>query len=163
GRGEARTHARVEEDDLTVLRVEVPDARLSSRHFQVAHLGGKRVVQDLGSKNGTVVRGARITHAPLEDGDVVQARGAFFVSRAAALPPEAPAAPHAVEKGPDGLTTLVPAFARELEGFEAVATSTIPVMLQGETGTGKELAARALHRLSGREGPFVAVNCGALP
>jgi len=45
----------------------------------------------------------------------------------------------------------------------AVARSQVAVVLQGETGTGKEVVARAVHALAGRPGPFVAVNCGALP
>jgi transcriptional regulator with PAS, ATPase and Fis domain len=50
-----------------------------------------------------------------------------------------------------------------LRALAEVAPSTLPVLVRGETGTGKELAARAVHARSGRAGPFVAVNCGALP
>jgi transcriptional regulator with GAF, ATPase, and Fis domain len=62
-----------------------------------------------------------------------------------------------------GLLTLSPDLAREIAKLESVARSTVPVILEGETGTGKEVAARAIHALSGRRGDFVAVNCGALP
>ncbi len=48
--------------------------------------------------------------------------------------------------------------------IDRVADSAVPVVVQGETGTGKELVAKALHAGgSRRKGPFVAINCGALP
>lgn len=44
-----------------------------------------------------------------------------------------------------------------------MAPTNATVLIRGETGTGKEIAARELHRLSGRQGPFIVVNCGAIP
>lgn len=46
--------------------------------------------------------------------------------------------------------------------IERVAPSQLPVLVHGETGTGKELVARALHGLSQRDGSFIAINCGAI-
>lgn len=55
-----------------------------------------------------------------------------------------------------------PASKAILDYIEMIAPSEAPVLVSGETGTGKELVARHLHSLSGRSGPFVAVNCGAI-
>lgn len=53
---------------------------------------------------------------------------------------------------------------RELRRLvQAIGPSRVDVLLMGETGTGKEVVARALHAASGCSGPFVAINCGALP
>jgi transcriptional regulator with GAF, ATPase, and Fis domain len=51
-----------------------------------------------------------------------------------------------------------------LKQIERVADSPLTILIQGETGTGKELVARAIHQLSARrEGPFIALDCGAIP
>jgi DNA-binding NtrC family response regulator len=64
---------------------------------------------------------------------------------------------------PLGMRTLLPAFAVQLDAVARVAPTSVPVLVLGETGTGKEVMARAIHGLSRRAGAFVAVNCGALP
>lgn len=57
-----------------------------------------------------------------------------------------------------------PAFLQALDLIARMARFSAPVLIQGETGTGKELAARAIHYQSARhDGPFVPVNCGAMP
>src|SRR5216110_2362185 len=57
-----------------------------------------------------------------------------------------------------------PAFRRMLTLIEQIADSSATILIQGESGAGKELVARAIHERSGRRtGPFVAVNCAALP
>ena len=66
-----------------------------------------------------------------------------------------------------GLAKLVgadPAFRRTIEKIPIAARSGSPVLITGETGTGKELCARAIHHLSPRSSfPFIPVDCGALP
>jgi transcriptional regulator with PAS, ATPase and Fis domain len=55
-----------------------------------------------------------------------------------------------------------PTSAALLKYIERIAPSEAPVLINGETGTGKELIARHIHLLSGRKGPFLAINCGAI-
>jgi two-component system NtrC family response regulator len=64
----------------------------------------------------------------------------------------------------DGMLGTSPQMQEVFAAIRKVATTDVPILIVGESGTGKELVARAIHRQSFRnEGPFVAINCAAIP
>jgi len=162
GRGSARSVERRADRDL-VLRVA--DARMSSTHFVIRRSEQGFVVRDQGSRNGTLRNGEVVAEAALEDGDVLEAGRTFFVFRELEEKGDALLRP---DDGPGRvalpvLATMAVPLAEVFRSVERVASSKLTVLLEAESGTGKELVARAVHALSGRKGPFVAVNCGAIP
>jgi transcriptional regulator with PAS, ATPase and Fis domain len=141
--------------------LRLPDGRVSERHAVVDRQGDELRFEDLGSLNGSFSRGAAMRSAPLADGQIVVVGRTVLLfrrgMRGAWLGPAAEVA------GVPELRTLSPEAAHVHDLLARAAPSPVPVLLRGETGTGKEVAARALHTLSRRAGRFVAVNCGALP
>jgi DNA-binding NtrC family response regulator len=122
---------------------------------------------DLGSKNGTAVNGEPITRASLVDGDLIEVGGVMLVYRDEATSTEVGdvdlSATSAAPWASSLFRTASVEVERRLHDIAKVAPSMVPTLIRGETGTGKELTARAMHTLSGRRGPFVPVNCGSLP
>jgi transcriptional regulator with GAF, ATPase, and Fis domain len=147
-----------------VLRISVPDPRMSGMHARVHKVLGRWVVEDAGSKNGTFCDGQRIATAPLGDDALLELGHSFFVFRES-LPRADPAFVDGKDLRPlaRGMATLSPVFNVALQRVATFARGKVPVLVRGESGTGKELIAAAIHELSGRPGPFVPVNCGALP
>ena len=156
GRGDARRVQRAGR----VLVIEVPDSALSTSHARLLRERVGWVADDAGSKNGTRVNGAPAVRAVLCDGDVVEAAQTFFVLRTGSG--TADPGDLAVDIAAGDLATLEPQLAAALAALDRVARADVALLILGETGTGKEIVARAAHVLSGRRGPYVAVNCGAI-
>jgi DNA-binding NtrC family response regulator len=113
------------------------------------------MLEDLGSRNGTLLRGELVRCVSLADGDVFEAGRTLFMFREVSAPP-------AVQEAHAGLDTLAPELSMAFQQLLRIAPSDVAVVLRGETGSGKEVVARAIHEHSGRRGRFVPVNCGAL-
>jgi len=164
GRGEERTWTRESGAGESALRLALPDGWMSTRHATVRRGDAGWMVRDEGSKNGTFLNGAAVGEATLADGDLIEAGSTCFLFRdRARRDPREPADLVAGTARHPALATLNPELARELAALVPLASASVPIVLAGATGTGKELTARAVHDLSGRPGAFVAVNCGALP
>src|SRR5262249_44665194 len=132
-------------------------------HFTIVRAGDGHLLRDAGSRNGTRLNGVEKQVFPLNDGDVVEAGRAVFVYRISPPDDEVEALDASPSDTSTGFSTISPVVASRLRTLPRLAQSNLPVLLQAETGTGKELLSRALHELSGRTGPFIAVNCGAIP
>jgi transcriptional regulator with AAA-type ATPase domain len=147
------------------LRIGLPDPEISSKHLRLQSLVGGWVADDPGSKNGTLLDGRRISREQIGDGAILELGHTFLLFRSALPTASGDLLMEARDPQPalQGLLTISPLFAGELDRVRAVALSRVPVLLLGESGTGKELLAAAIHRLSGRTGPFQPVNCGAIP
>jgi DNA-binding NtrC family response regulator len=135
----------------------IDDAFVSTRHLRIEPRAGRWHLVDLGSTNGTFISGARVASAELPLGVPVQLGDAEIVLE----PREAPE-PARVEAF-EGIVTRDAAMRQVFDLVERVGASDAAVTILGETGTGKELVARALHaRSARRDGPFIPVNCSAI-
>jgi transcriptional regulator with PAS, ATPase and Fis domain len=164
GRGAERRLRRTgRRGELTLV-----DDELSRRHIQLRRLVGGWELVDVGSKNGTILNGDPAMRGTLADGDVVEIGSTMLVFREAAS--RGAGAHEMLDRDLAAETSMPLAFRtvsidleRRAADLAKIGPSQVAVLVRGETGTGKELIARAIHELSGRRGAFVAINCGALP
>jgi len=153
------------------LRVDL--ASVSRTHMKL-HIGapdaaGERTlaVEDLGGSTGTRINGKRMdassTH-PISFGDVVALGSAVVLVQRFGDAGVSQAPPVVQEPASDSLVLSSAAMQRLYRTLTLVASSRINVLLVGETGVGKEVAASAIHTRSPRaKHPFVAINCAAIP
>ena len=138
----------------------LPSASVSRIHAAIRWAPGEvPMLRDEASTNGVFLNARRVRQAPLKDRDVI--RIGDFVGVLVSLP-EGGATSWSFRELTRGYWAG-PTLAAALEPARFVATSDLPIVIQGETGTGKEGAAHAIAEWSGRKGPLLAVNCAALP
>jgi DNA-binding NtrC family response regulator len=160
---------RVEFDDTSPSRVligqsPVCDARISDptvsrRHVALEMDGAVVRLRDLDSRNGTYIGSVRVVEVQLRGGEMVRIGQSTF--RLEPLAPRGAALPERTGFG--AVVGASDAMRRLYRLCERLAHSEVPVVIEGETGTGKEQLARALHSAGRRrEGRFVVFDCTAV-
>lgn len=143
-----------------ICELRLEDAMVSRRHLSIVAAGGKLTIRDLGSTNGTHVNGVHVMEAVLKGGESIRVGETTL----------------RVERGEDDGEPLVSdaiAFGRLLGRSVAMrrlfpvlprlAQSKAPLLVEGETGTGKELLAESIHENGPRAaGPFIVVECATI-
>lgn len=143
-------------NDLTLI-----DSSVSGTHLELS-LSDKEgvLVRDLGSTNGTKVNGVRIKEAWIEPGTTIALGKTVIVFMSA----DQVAVPVSDQEQYGALWGASLAMRELFATLEKIAATNMSVQIHGETGTGKELVARALHDESDRaDKPFVVLDCGSMP
>jgi pSer/pThr/pTyr-binding forkhead associated (FHA) protein len=136
------------------------DQEVSRRHASLELTGRRLRLRDLGSTNGTFVDGIAVVDAFLRGGEIVRI-GTTAIRVEERGPPREVALPARVQFG--SLLGGSTAMRRIYSLCDRLASSDVPVVIEGETGTGKEQLALALHEKSARRsGPFVVFDCTAV-
>jgi DNA-binding NtrC family response regulator len=136
---------------------------VSRYHLEFRGEPDRVLVRDVGSKNGTYFDGARITEVRVGAGAVLRVGGPGGLELTIELAEQPQMAPSESDRfGP------MIGSSRAMRSLFAVLEKTSPsnatILIIGETGTGKELVAQAVHQNSPRTGgPFIVVDCGAIP
>ena len=141
--------------------LSLDDKKVSRHHFEICFTDNGYLLVDLQSTNGTFLDGKRIERAYLATGSQIVAGDSSVLF--APLDEEIVVSPDAEGffAGMVGRSLKM----RQIFGLlKKVAPMDVSVIITGETGTGKELVARAVHEHSQRrKGPFVVLDCGAIP
>ncbi len=155
----ARGTANVGTAPLNDLRLT--DSTVSRLHAEIEVQRDRVRVRDSGSTNGTFINGVRIDSAYLPPGSSLRIGDTTIVVEVGDEPLFVELSAKTSFGGMIGASVEM----RRLYALiEKVAPTDTTVLIQGETGTGKELVARAIHEASNRRtGPFVAIDCGAIP
>jgi transcriptional regulator with GAF, ATPase, and Fis domain len=142
-------------DNTVVLK----DDTISRQHCEIERRGAELHVKDLGSKNGVFVERARIQHAVIPVGSVVRLGEIDIAFRPNLQTLDLDPIEGNEFQGAVADSTVMRRIFRMLA---TIAPTDATVLLEGETGTGKEVLARAVARASTRAEPFVVVDCGAV-
>jgi DNA-binding NtrC family response regulator len=156
-------------EDGTKLQVTLADSQVSVRHGRLLLQERAAHFEDLGSTNGTYLGEERRANFVVPEGVIFTTGSAawmFYGGLPSGDAPRTVTRSDATRVVPelDGMSSFVPAIANDLRAFAKIAGSDISLFIQGESGSGKEVLARAAHALSDRSArPFVALNCAAIP
>jgi len=146
----------------------VPEQAVSRQHARFYLRGEQWMLQDLGSRNGTMVDGSYMSEIELEPNHEIRVGDAIFkfidagVEKHVAYRIDGKVAG---ERKAKLFTEIVGGAQIDhiAADIERIAPTELSAVVLGETGTGKEVVARGIHAFSGRRGSFQAINCAAIP